>query len=302
VIEESDGEIFVGGWIDDVPAARFKGYRMLLLGRILPQILFVLLLVFLTASAFILAYRSLRKQTQLNEMRSGFISNISHELKTPVSTVKVALEAIKALDIKKDASIASEYIAMSSKELKRLELLINKILDNSMIEHDSSILSFEDEDLNEVIKSSIDSIQPKIIDAGAKVSFKPSTAIVTACDPLYLQGVIINLIDNSLKYANGRPEVVISNERQAGDAVIRVSDKGPGIPEQYLERVFDKFFRIPTSNIHNVKGYGLGLSFASLIVKMHKGSIEVRNNKKGCTFTIVIPISKIEDQDTIHRG
>lgn len=292
---KSQGSIHIGGWIKDMPQVEFKGYRLFLLGRIIPQILFVIVLIMLVGSAFILAFRSLVKQTQLNEMRASFTSNISHELKTPVSTVKVAIEALRNFDFRKDPETVREYLEMSSKELKRLELLISKVLDNSIIEQDSSILRFETADLSEIIKAAIDSLKPKIHDAKAKVSFSPDHSIYTKADPLYLQGVLINLIDNSIKYGNGDPEIDIVLYRDKANAVIKVSDRGPGIPEQYLKKVFDKFFRIPTSNTHNVKGYGLGLSFAFLIVEMHGGAISVANNERGCTFTIVIPISQVED-------
>ncbi|MEE4116307.1 MAG: HAMP domain-containing sensor histidine kinase [Marinilabiliaceae bacterium] len=291
----SRGRILIGGWINDMPQVEFKGYSLYLLGRISPQILFVFILILMVGSAFLLAFRSLVKQTQLNEMRSSFISNISHELKTPVSTVKVAIEALRNFDFRKDPEKVRNYLAMSSKELKRLELLITKVLDNSIIEQDSSILRFETADLSEVINAAIDSLTPKIHDAKAKVRFSPESSMYVKADPLYLQGVIINLIDNSIKYGNGNPEIDIVLYGDKDNAVIKVADKGPGIPEQYLKKVFDKFFRIPTSNTHNVKGYGLGLSFAFLIVEMHGGSISVANNERGCTFTIVIPITQVED-------
>ena len=290
VFSVRSGSFIIGEGLEEVPSVGFSGSAMLLLGRIAPQILFVFVLIILSGSAFFLAYRSMRKQALLNDTRSSFISNISHELKTPVSTVKVAIEALKNIDLKKDHQTAAEYLSMSSKELKRLELLITKVLDNSIIEQDSSILRFEKVNLPDIIEAAIESLAPKIKDSNAVVSFSPGSDLSLSGDPLYLQGVIINLIDNSLKYGNGNPEIQIELSRSESDALIAVTDNGPGIPEEYISRVFEKFFRLPTQDRHNVKGYGLDLSFAALIVEMHGGSISVKNNKSGCTFTIRLPL------------
>ncbi len=285
--------IIVGGWNSLLPSVEVGNYRSYLFGKILPQTLFALILILLTASAFFLAYTSMRKQAVLNEMRNSFISNISHELKTPVSTVKVALEAMRNFDIKNDRALSLEYMEMASKEIKRLELLITKVLDNSIIEQESSVIRPQRLDLEELIALSLESMRPRLDQRGADVKFSFEESVMVLADPIYMQGVLTNLLDNSLKYGNGNPEVKIELTVDNGNAVIRFSDNGPGIPDQYLKRVFDKFFRVPTDDIHNVKGYGLGLSFVYLIIRMHNGTIDVKNNKSGCTFTIRIP--KLKD-------
>jgi len=287
-----DNNIIVGDWADAAPSVYLVRHRAYLFSQILPQIIFALLLILLTGSAFILAFRSLRRQALLSEMRNSFISNISHELKTPVSTVKVAIEAIRNFDLKKDSKVADEYLEMASKEIKRLELLISKVLDNTIIEHDAAILRYESVDISEIIDAAIESLTPKIIEAKAEVSYNPQRAVTAKADPMYLQGVIINLIDNSLKYRNGNPKIEIELVESGDTFSIIVSDNGPGIPEQYIDRIFEKFFRIPTSDIHNVKGYGLGLSFAALIVDLHGGEISIKNNEVGCSFTIQLPVNR----------
>jgi len=285
------GRIVIGDFSSTVPAAVFSRNTIFIIKRIIPQILFALILVILTGMAFFLALRNIKKQQRLNEIRNNFISNISHELKTPVSTVKIAIEALKKYDTSKgNKETKAEYLEMAGKEIKRLELLISKVLDHSIIEEDGSILNFEEVDLAGLIDDSIRSLQPMIKAKGARVSFKHPEKIIVSCDPVYLQGVIINLFDNSLKYGNGDPEIAVDLSTNGDYAVLKGSDKGPGIPEEYIGRVFDKFFRVPHRDLHNVKGYGLGLSFVCLIVKMHNGSIGVKNNVDGCTFTIKIPM------------
>jgi len=292
-ISAAHREIVLQDWTGSLPSVLIRNPGFYLIGRILTQMIFTIILVLISSLAFLLAYYSLRKQSRLTDMRNSFISNISHELKTPVSTVKIVIEALKKLDSEKGrAETTAEYLEMAGKEIRRLELLISKILDHSIIEEDASILNFEDADISQLIEDTIRCLQPRIQATDAKVVFKPREDIIVSCDPLYLQGVIINLFDNSLKYGNGNPLITVDLSAAGSYVVIKVSDNGPGIPDEYLRRVFDKFFRVPDSDLHNVKGYGLGLSFAYLIVKMHRGSIDVKNNSKGCTFTIKIPFSQ----------
>ena len=110
-------------------------------------------------------------------------------------------------------------------------------------------------------------------------------------DRLYITGVLINLIDNAIKYSDQEPVIKVLSTRTANEIRVEINDNGPGIPEEYQKRIFDKFFRVPNENIHNVKGYGLGLSFASLVMNLHKGSIEVRNLNPGCSFLLKFPKS-----------
>ncbi len=271
------------------PRVSVVGYRAYLLGKIIPQMAFVIILILLTGSAFFLAYRSMKKQFILNMMRNNFVSNMSHELKTPVSTVKVALEAIRKHDLKIDPVVAGEYLDMASRELKRLELLINKVLDNSILEQDGAIINLQRIDISLLIREAIESLKPRTDEAGATVIFEPEGQVEGYADPLYLTGVLLNLFDNSLKYGNGSTVIEVKLAENDRYTTITVTDNGPGIPEAYLKKIFEKFFRVPEKDTHNVKGYGLGLSFASLIVGLHKGTIRARNNERGCSFIISIP-------------
>jgi len=285
--------IIMKDWTGSLPPVVIKKSNSLLMREILPQIIFSFIMVLVSSLAFLLAYYSIRKQIRLNDMRNNFISNISHELKTPVSTVKIAIEALKKYDSEgyKNGK-TSEYLEMAGKEIKRLELLISKVLDHSIIEEDYEILRFEDVNIVNLIDDAVKSLQARIEAVQARISYDHPGEMIIRSDPLYLQGVIINLLDNSLKYGNGNPEIKITLSADEKYTIIRVTDNGPGIPEEYRQRVFDKFFRVPSRDLHNVKGYGLGLSFAQLIVKMHQGSIEIKNNDPGCTFTIKIPFEK----------
>lgn len=266
-------------------------YQMDILKRISPQILFALTLLIFTAAAFYFTWRSLKKQETLNTLRNDFISNISHELKTPVSTVSIALEALKNFDRLKDPAKSNEYLDIASSEMKRLDLLISQVLNTSALEAHHAYLKTEQTDLVNLTKEVLNSMQVRFVQNKANVKFYTNPESINLnLDRLHVQGVILNLLDNSLKYCSDNPEIIINIEQKPSDVVLTIGDNGPGIAAEYISKVFDKFFRVPKGDVHNIKGYGLGLSFAELVMKHHNGSISVRNkNEGGCEFTLIFP-------------
>lgn len=266
-------------------------YEFYLFRKIFPQIIFGLVLILLTGVAFIISFVSLKNQIQLNLIRADFVSNISHELKTPVSTVKVVLEALQSFNIKNEPAKADEYITIAQAELNRLDLLIQKVLTTSIYDDVHSIMQFEPLSLKNVVNEVIASMQIRLsqVDAKINVDFVNEELNVNA-DRLHIQGVLINLIDNSIKYVQGKPKISIKAFQDKEGIILTLSDNGIGIPSEYLGKVFDKFFRVPTENLHNVKGYGLGLSYAAMVMKHHNGTISVENQKEGgCKFTLSFP-------------
>jgi signal transduction histidine kinase len=263
-------------------------YQKIILGRISPQILFALVLLLSTAAAFYFTYKSLKKQEALNSLRNDFISNISHELKTPVSTVSVALEALRNFDRKLDPAKSREYLDIAFNEMKRLDKLISQVLNTSILEDHGEYLNPEETDLVILTREVIDSMQVRFARKGAKAEFlTEQEPIYLKLDRLHIHGVLINLFDNSLKYCQEDPVISIGIRNDESSVIMTIGDNGPGIPKEYISRVFDKFFRVPKGDIHNIKGYGLGLSFAELVMKHHSGSISVRNKKEGgCEFIL----------------
>jgi signal transduction histidine kinase len=264
-------------------------YQGAILKSILAQILFALVLLISTGAAFFFTYRNLRKQEALNDLRNDFINNISHELKTPVSTVSVALEALKTFDRKNDPAKSDEYLDIAFSEMKRLDQLISQILNTSILEDNAGYLKPEDADLVSLTKDVLNSMQVRFVQRKARVEFSASQEKITLrLDKLHIQGVLINILDNSLKYCRENPVIQVTLEQGKNEVYLKISDNGPGIPKEYLLKVFDKFFRVPKGDIHNIKGYGLGLSFADMVMKNHSGSISVRNKDEGgCEFTLI---------------
>jgi signal transduction histidine kinase len=258
----------------------------------LPQFIFAMILLSLSASAMIIAYRSLKKQVALNELRNDFVANISHELKTPVATVKVALEVLQKFDLKKDKQVSEEYLEMASREADRLEELVEKVLQHQTLEGHKAPIRKETCDLNQIITSVCRAMEIPIRNHKAMLRVPEQDVPCTVlADPTYLEGILMNLIDNSLKYAGPKPEIHIRIVCAERLKQLIVQDNGPGIPEEFKQQVFDKFFRVPTGNSHNVKGYGLGLNFASQFMKQLGGSISFQNMPEGgCEFILNFPM------------
>ncbi|MFN8239447.1 MAG: HAMP domain-containing sensor histidine kinase [Bacteroidales bacterium] len=273
--------------LPDAAIIKYNGY---VFRKIFPQFAFGLVLIILTAAAFWLSYRSIRNHQVIDNLRTEFIYNITHELKTPVSTLNVVLEALGKYNMKEDRKVTDEYLSIAAAETRRLAELINKVLDQSLLGEDNDMMNFSDCDPDE-IAGEVTAIMSQRLPGGGNIQHvsSPERKHVRA-DRLILKGVLINLVDNSLKYCDKVPDVRIITGTESGFYVIRVSDNGPGIPREYQKRIFEKFFRIP-SGTHDVKGYGLGLSFAAMAIRLHDGSIEVNNTDPGCCFTIKLPLN-----------
>ncbi len=274
-----------------------SGYRFFLVRKISPQILFALVLLIITTLAFRISYLSIRKQQRLLQLKNDLISNISHELKTPVATVKVALESLIDFDKVKDPEIVKEYLSMSVQELNRLDNLVGKVLNNSILEAKQDVFLYEETDLKQVVEEVIAMQKYSLQQASASIKFESSLPnAVAKLDKTHIQGVLLNLIDNSLKYGGEEVQITIKLSGDKSGFNLKVSDNGPGIPEEYASKVFDKFFRIPSNDRHNIKGYGLGLNYARLVVEQHQGKIHFTNLENGgCEFSIYLPIVNEEN-------
>lgn len=285
------GILLSGGPNRYLPALQVQHYSVYLIRSILPQLLFGLILLLLSGSALWFAYRSLQRQLALNRLRDDFIGNISHELKTPVSTVKIALEALRTYDLQKNPKVSGEYLEMAASELERLERLVTKVLHHEMLNNPSLVLEKEECNLGDLASTVVRTLETPIREKGARVKVaKEGEACNVNVDRVYVEGMIMNLIDNSLKYTGDKPEILVQIECSSSGTALYVQDDGPGIPEEYKDQVFEKFFRIPSGNKHNVKGYGLGLNFAAQVMAQHGGSISFKNlNEGGCRFTLQFP-------------
>ena len=261
-----------------------------LLKKIMLPILFSIFLVGVTIVSFVLLYKNLLKQRRLAEIKNEFIGNITHELKTPIATVGVAIEALKNFNALQDPQRTREYLDISSNELQRLGLLVDKVLKLSMFEKKEVDLQYETFDLRDVVDEVIGSMRLQVEKYHAIVSVSQQGNTNLHADRLHLLSVVFNLLDNALKYSKGQTAIQIGLEGDTNSVQLQVRDNGIGIAPAYKSKIFEKFFRIPTGNTHNAKGYGLGLSYVAHVVRKHNGKISVDSELgMGTTITISIP-------------
>jgi len=265
-----------------------KNYKGYLFVKILPQLFFVMVLLCLTTAAFLITFKSLKAQIKLGAMKDDFINNMSHELKTPIATVKVALEALNNFNIIDNPRLGREYLGIAASEMDRLELLATRVLNTSLLESGKIHMLRESFNLKQLVDEVVQSMQLRLQQFGGRVQFEfTGTNFLVPVDKLHMQGVLINLIDNSLKYGQSPVNIHIRLSENQGAVQLALSDNGPGIPEEYKEKIFEKFFRVPNENRHNTRGYGLGLSYAAQVMRQHNGSINVNNIAGGgCVFTL----------------
>lgn len=265
-----------------------------LLKQILQPILFSLLLLGITILSFVLLYRSLLKQRRLGELKNEFISNITHELKTPIATVGVAIEALKNFNAMHDPARTREYLDISSNELQRLSLLVDKVLKLSMFEKKEMDLRMEPVQLGGVVEEVVGSLKLQLEKFRVSVTVTPTGDLTLQGDRLHLLSVVYNLLDNALKYRSENPAVSIELHGEENQVQLIISDNGIGIPPEYRTRIFEKFFRVPHGDTHNAKGYGLGLSYVAQVVKQHQGTIDVQSKPgSGTRFTITLPKQQV---------
>ena len=261
-----------------------------LLKRILAPILLSIFLVAFTIVSFSLLYRNLLRQRRLADIKNEFISNITHELKTPIATVSVAIEALRSFNANMDAQKTKEYLDISANELQRLSLLVDKVLKLSMFENREVELKYEPLDMKELVEEVTASMRLQAEKHKAIINVTTEGDTQFEGDRLHLVSVIFNLVDNALKYGNGSPNIKIGITGKENAIKLSITDNGIGVPPEYKEKIFEKFFRVPTGNLHNAKGYGLGLSYVAHVIEKHKGTINVESVEgNGSKFNIRLP-------------
>ena len=288
------GNVIKSEWIGVPPysyAAHINNIRPLLLKEIAPQIFFSGVLTLLTLMSFIFMYRSICSQQHLMILKNDFISNITHELKTPIATVSVALEALKNFNGIDNPRLIGEYLDIAQHELGRLSVLTDKVLTTSLFDEHGIKIDFEKIDLGNIVDDVVNSLKLVFEKQKATVVFeKEGNNFILNGSDVHLTNVVHNLLDNALKYSPSDPDITITLREEKTNILLTVKDKGPGIPIEFHKKIFEKFFRMPTGNVHNIKGYGLGLSYVDSVVKSHHGSISVTSQPgAGSKFMITLP-------------
>jgi two-component system phosphate regulon sensor histidine kinase PhoR len=204
--------------------------------------------------------------------------------------VGVAIEALKNFNAIQDPEKTKEYLDISQNELQRLGLLVDKVLKLSMFENKKVEIKYELFDLEELVNEVVASLRLQLEKYNARITVDTEGNLLINGDRMHLLSVVFNLLDNALKYSKGNAAIQVDIKEAGENIVLKITDNGIGIPPQYKDRLFEKFFRVPTGDTHNAKGHGLGLSYSAQVIKQHHGTIEVDSHEGlGSTFIITLP-------------
>jgi len=254
------------------------------------QLLIALLLIGLLLGTFFYLMKTILNQNKMAELRKNFVDNMTHELKTPVSTVMAAIEAIQMYGVKEDKEKMNRYLNISKRELEHLSNMIEKVLQMDIDATRGIVLQRSDFDLVAMVKGAIEVAQ---LNKTKKVDFNliaiPGKIMING-DEAHLKNVVNNLLENAIKYAGQEVYIEVEVKEMKENVHIRITDNGKGISSEYHNQIFDMFFRVPSGNLHDVKGFGLGLAYVKQVVKRHDGKITVDSElSKGSTFRILLP-------------
>ncbi len=241
--------------------------------------------------AFGFTIRTILRQKKVSEIKNDFINNMTHELKTPISTISLACEALSDPVMSGTQARVDHFVKMIKDENKRLGVLVENVLRSAVLDRGELAMNRDSIDLHEVIKAAIHNIELQAAQKNGviKTALNAEKAIIKG-DKVHLTNVIYNLLDNAIKYTAHRPEIVVVTRNSASSITISVSDNGIGIKKDDQQRIFEKLFRVHTGDVHNIKGFGLGLSYVKIIVEKHHGTITVLSEPgKGSTFTLQLP-------------
>ena len=253
--------------------------------------IYVSIIVLLVLVFFGYTLTVILRQKRLSEIKTDFINNMTHELKTPIATIALSSEMLLRNDFSNDEEKLKRYAGIIHKENKRLEMQVERVLNVAKLDKEHLVLTKEVMDIHELLAEAQENVNFNQSEQGVNVelNLNAESGEINA-DPVHITNVIYNLLDNAVKYCEGKPEIKITTKTEKKGILIEFIDNGIGMKREELNMIFDKFYRIPTGNLHNVKGFGLGLYYVKLIIQEHKGTIDVKSQiGKGTTFAIWLP-------------
>jgi two-component system, OmpR family, phosphate regulon sensor histidine kinase PhoR len=270
-----------------------KDYVINSLRIYIPSIIFSLVLLLVFSFTIVVIFH----QKKLSDMKNDFVNNMTHELKTPISTISLAAQMLKDGDVGKTPSMLKHISGVIVDETKRLSFQVEKVLQVSLFERDKSNLTFKEVGINEMLENVVATFRLKVenFDGNVTLDLKAKRSDVTA-DEMHLTNVFFNLMDNAVKYRSDRNlELIVRTWNEKEQLLISIEDNGVGIKKEHLKKVFERFYRVPTGNVHNVKGFGLGLAYVKKIIENHNGTIGVESEfNQGTKFIISLPLIKNE--------
>jgi two-component system, OmpR family, phosphate regulon sensor histidine kinase PhoR len=254
---------------------------------VIPTIILTALLIAIFAYSLMIIFR----QKKLSMIKNDFINNMTHELKTPISTISLASQMLEDGTITNTPKTIEHVSRVINQESKRLSFQVEKVLQMAVFNEGRLKLKFKEFDINNTINTILNNFELRIKNKnGLLHSELNATDSHVKGDEVHLTNVIFNLLDNAMKYSKDNPDITVMTENKNEHIAITVKDKGIGIPKEHQSQIFDRFYRVPTGNVHNVKGFGLGLSYVKKVVDLHNGKIKLESAvNKGTMFSILLP-------------
>ncbi len=256
---------------------------------------FVLIIIF----AFYYTIATIFKQKKLSIIKNDFINNMTHELKTPISTISLACEALSDKDIGNSDDTRTRFVSMISDENKRLGSLVENVLQSAVIERGDLKLKKEKLDIHKIITNAVQNINIQVQKKNGVINIKNKAKnTILIGDKVHITNVIYNLLDNAIKYTATTPIIDIETSDLVGGVMIKIKDNGIGISKEHQPKIFEKLYRVPTGDRHDVKGFGLGLSYVKSIIESHEGDISLESSLgKGSSFNIYLPTIKTDENE-----
>jgi two-component system phosphate regulon sensor histidine kinase PhoR len=254
---------------------------------VLSSLFFIGIVIF----CFVYAIKVIFRHKNISDIKNDFINNMTHEFKTPIATVSLAVEALQDPELMSQESFRNRYISVIKEENKRLGSQVEKVLQAATLDKKEFKLKLEEINLEEILDGARRLFELQVENKGGEITFESQLGYpLIMADAFHLSHIFNNLLDNANKYSKDKPVIRIKAWEEGEHAFVSIQDNGIGMGKDAQKKIFDKFYRVPTGNLHDVKGFGLGLSYVKTMLEAHKGEITVQSEiGKGSTFTIKLP-------------
>ena len=260
---------------------------------VIPSLLLTLIIIVI----FIVTLQIILRQKKISQIKNDFINNMTHELKTPISTISLASQMLRDSSVSLPASTIDHISGVIFDESKRLSSQVEKVLQMAVFNEGRLKLKFTQIDLNKLVETVASNFEIRVTTENGELrtDLQAENPVIKG-DEVHITNVIFNLLDNAVKYTKTNPLIELSTENKNGYVIVQVKDNGIGIPKEHQTQIFERFFRVPTGNLHNVKGFGLGLSYVKRIVDVHNGKIKVDSTLgKGTRFRLYFPLKNTQN-------
>lgn len=260
---------------------------------VIPSLALTLIIIVI----FIVTLQIILRQKKISQIKNDFINNMTHELKTPISTISLASQMLRDSSVSLSQSTVDHISGVIFDESKRLSDQVEKVLQMAVFNEGKLKLKFTQIDLNALAETVASNFDIRVANENGelKTNLQAENPYIKG-DEVHITNVIFNLLDNAVKYSKSNPQIELSTENKNGFVIVQVKDNGIGIPKEHQAQIFERFYRVPTGNIHNVKGFGLGLSYVKRIIDAHNGKIKVDSTLgKGTRFRLYFPLKNVQN-------